>query len=100
MSAVLNPSLNHVSPYLVAGETNSNGVLPNDSGSIVTISQPGKNAPHKLVDGTVQRGSVIAADSTVPSGNALTSIAGENLVPTPPAGSVAADGLSQSPQHE
>lgn len=100
MSAVLNPSPVHVSPYLVAGETNSNGVTPLDSGTIVTIPQPGKTVAHKLVEGVIQRGSVLASDGTVPSGNALTSTAGQNLVPVPPAGSFAADGLSQSPQHE
>ena len=99
MSAVLNPSPNHVSPYLVAGETNSNGVKPLDSGSITGTIPPGK-AAIKLTEGTVQRGSVLASDGTVPNGNALTSVAGQNLVPTPPAGSAASDGLSQSPQHE
>ena len=99
MSASLGASNVHVSPYLAAGKTNSNGITPLDSGGITGTVPPGKS-PIKLTEGTVQRGSALTSDSTTPSGNALLSTAGKNLVPTPPAGSAASDGLSQAPQHE
>jgi hypothetical protein len=39
-----------------------------DSGSIVTIPQPGQSTSPKLVDGTQQAATTAACDSTVPGG--------------------------------
>ena len=77
------------------------GVSPYDSGTILSQNRPGQ-VGEKLVDGTVQRRSQIVADSTPGAvGNALVSTyAVGGGIPTKPAGSSAADGLSQAPQHE
>ncbi|MGH7749066.1 MAG: hypothetical protein ACREQ5_30515, partial [Candidatus Dormibacteria bacterium] len=85
MAATLSASQVHVSPYLAAGKVNGNGITPRDSGGITGTIPPGQ-AAIKQTAGTVQRGSVLSSDGTVPNGNALTSIAGHNLVPTPPTG--------------
>jgi len=75
-------------------------IHPYDSGTILGHVQPG-GAGEKLVSGVVQRSSQIVADATPGVvGNALVAISGVGLIPTPPAGSTAADGLSQAPQHE
>ena len=78
----------------------STGITPYDSGTILGTVPPGK-AGIKLVSGVIQRSSQLLCDSTAGvTGNALTSVAGVGLIPTPPAGSRAADGLSQAPQRE
>lgn len=75
-------------------------ITPYDSGTILGHTNPGQ-AGEKLVSGVVQRASQIKADGTAGvTGNALVAVSGVGLVPTPPAGSTAADGLSQAPQHE
>ncbi len=75
-------------------------VTPYDSGNIIGHVQPGGSG-EKLVSGVVQRSSQIKANGTAgATGNALTCVSGQGVVPTPPAGSTAADGLSQAPQHE
>lgn len=71
-----------------------------DSGNILGTVPPGK-AGLKLVDGTIQRSTQIISDGTAGAvGNALVSTSGVGLIPTPPAGSQPADGLSQAPNHE
>lgn len=77
-------------------------ITPYDSGTILGHVQPG-GAGEKLVSGVVQRASQIKASADAGYvGNALTSVATavDPFIPTPPAGSTAADGLSQAPQHE
>ena len=75
-------------------------ITPYDSGTILGTVPPGK-AGLKLVSGVVQRASQLLVDSTAGVvGNALVPTSGVGLVPTPPTGSTAADGLSQAPQHE
>ena len=75
-------------------------ITPYDSGTILGHVQPGGSG-EKLVSGVVQRASQLLVDGTVGVvGNALTAVSGVGLVPTPPTGSTAADGLSQAPQHE
>ncbi len=75
-------------------------ITPYDSGTILGTVPPGKSGL-KLVSGVQQRASQLLADGTAGVvGNALTAISGVGLVPTPPTGSTAADGLSQAPQHE
>lgn len=85
----------------------STAITPRDSGSIVINTKSGV-APEKQTNGTIQRSSQIKCDATAGVvGNALVStysvvtagVVGSG-VPTPPAGSHAADGLSQAPQHE
>lgn len=93
-----------VQQYQLAA-TNSNvdtstGITPYDSGTILGHVQPGGSG-EKLVSGVVQRGSVLLVDGTAGNvGNALVPVSGTGVLPTPPAGSAAADGLSQAPQHE
>lgn len=78
----------------------STGITPRDSGNIVINTRPGQ-APEKQTSGVVQRSSQILTDGTKgATGNALTCVSGVGLIPTPPAGSHAVDGLSQAPQHE
>ena|SRR5208282_846650 len=78
----------------------STAITPYDSGNIVINTKPGQ-APEKLVSGIVQRASTLLCDGTAGNcGNALLAVSGIGLVPTPPAGSHAVDGLSQAPQHE
>ncbi len=75
-------------------------ITPYDSGTILGNVPPG-GVGEKLVSGVVQRASQILADGTAGVvGNALVATSGVGLVPTPPTGSTAADGLSQAPQHE
>lgn len=75
-------------------------ITPYDSGNILGHVQPGGSG-EKLVSGVVQRASQLLSDGTAGNvGNALVASSGENVVPTPPVGSTAADGLSQAPQHE
>ena len=122
MAAVLQPNGAAVAGQQPAGivqqyqlaATNSNvdtstGITPYDSGTILGTVPPGR-AGIKLVDGTVQRAAQIVADSTSGVvGNALVSTynqvgsgaaAGHDGVPTKPAGSSAADGLSLDENHE
>ena len=74
-------------------------ITPYDSGTILGHVQPGGSG-EKLVSGVVQRASQLLVDGTDPSGNFLSPVSGVGVVPTPPTGSTAADGLSQAPQHE
>ena len=113
MSAVLEPAGSGVAgtqtqgvvkQYQKSGTGSSAATLetitPYDSGTILGHVQPG-GVGEKLVSGVVQRASQIKADGTAGAvGNALVSVNGVGVVPTPPAGSTAADGLSQAPQHE
>ena len=92
-----------------SASTTSTDITPYDSGTILGTVPPGK-AGLKLVDGTVQRASVLLCDSTsgnvgdtlVPVYNLVGSgaAAGQDGVPTPPTGSTPADGLSQAPNTE
>jgi hypothetical protein len=78
----------------------STAITPYDSGTILGTVPPGK-AGIKLVSGVIQRSTQIKADGTAGViGNTLTCTSGIGLVPTPPVGSTAADGLSQAPEHE
>lgn len=78
----------------------STDITPYDSGSIIGHVQPGGSG-EKLVSGVIQRAAQIVADATAgQTGNALVCTSGVGVVPTPPTGSTAADGLSQAPQHE
>lgn len=93
-----------VKQYELSGTGNATSSLetitPYDSGTILGHVQPG-GAGEKLVSGVVQRASVLLVDGTAGNvGNALVPVSGVGVVPTPPAGSTAADGLSQAPQHE
>lgn len=113
MAAILKPAgdltagvqvVGAVKQYQIDGTTDSTSGLetvhPYDSGTILGTTPPGK-AGLKLVDGTVQRRSVILADSTAGVvGNALVSTYSTASDPTPPAGSQPADGLSQAPNTE
>lgn len=113
MAAVLEPAGSGVAgtqtqgvvkQYQLSGTGSSASTLetitPYDSGTILGHVQPGGSG-EKLVSGVVQRASQILADSTAGVvGNALVTDNGVGLVPTPPTGSTAADGLSQAPQHE
>ncbi len=75
-------------------------ITPYDSGTILGHVPPGGTG-EKLVSGVVQRAAQIIADGTAgATGNALVPVSGVGVVPAPPAGSTAADGLSQAPQHE
>ena len=69
---------------------------PFDSGNVIGTVPPGK-AGIKQISGVVQRAAVILCDGTT---NALVPTSGTGVLPTAPAGSTAADGLSQAPQHE
>lgn len=94
-----------VKQYQESGINNATSALetvtPYDSGTIIGHVQPG-GAGEKLVSGVVQRAAEILADSTSGAvGNALVATYSTlNTNPVPPAGSAAADGLSQAPQHE
>lgn len=78
----------------------STGIHPYDSGTILGTVPPGKPGL-KLVDGTVQRAAqIVSTQAAGSTGNALTATSGVGLIPTPPAGSQPADGLSQAPNHE
>ena len=113
MSAVLEPAgsgLASMTPkgitqqyQLAATHSNldtSTGITPYDSGNILGHTNPGQ-VGEKLVSGVVQRSSQLQVDSTSGvTGNALTCVSGVGVVPTPPAGSHAIDGLSQAPQRE
>ena len=112
MSAILEPvgsgvagtqTQGVVKQYQLSGTGSSASTLevitPYDSGTILGNVPPGGTG-EKLVSGVVQRASQIKSDGTVAGGNALLAVSGTGLVPTPPAGSTAADGLSQAPQHE
>lgn len=75
-------------------------ITPYDSGTILGNVPPGGTG-EKLVSGVVQRAAVLLVDGTAGAvGNALVPVSGVGVVPTPPTGSAAADGLSQAPQHE
>lgn len=75
-------------------------ITPYDSGTILGNIPPGQTG-EKLVSGVVQRASAILADSTAGvTGNALVPTSGVGVVPTPPTGSLASDGLSLAPQRE
>ena len=80
---------------------NAESITPYDSGNILGNTPPGKTG-EKLVSGVVQRSSQLLVDGTAGvTGNALVPIYGVGVAPpTRPAGSFAADGLSQAPQHE
>lgn len=114
MSAILEPAGSGVAgtqtkgitqQYLKAGTVSavdtSTGITPYDSGNILGNTPPGKTG-EKLVSGVVQRSSQLLVDGTAgATGNALVPIYGVGVAPpTRPAGSFAADGLSQAPQHE
>jgi hypothetical protein len=113
MSAVLEPAGSGVAGVQPKGITQqyqltathsntdlSTAITPYDSGNIVIQTKPGQ-PKEKLVSGVVQRSSQIKADGTAgATGNALVCVSGVGVVPTPPAGSHAVDGLSQAPQHE
>ena len=78
----------------------STAITPYDSGTILGHQNPGQTA-EKLVSGVVQRASTLLCDGTAGNlGNALVCVSGQGVVPTPPTGSHAVDGLSQAPQHE
>lgn len=90
--------------YQASGTGNATSSLetitPYDSGTILGNVPPGGTG-EKLVSGVVQRASTLLVDSTAGNvGNALVPVSGVGVVPTPPTGSAAADGLSQAPQHE
>ena len=76
-------------------------IHPYDSGNILGHVQPGGSG-EKLVSGVVQRAAqIIASADAGYVGNALVSdYSALHTDPVPPAGSTAADGLSQAPQHE
>lgn len=112
-----------VKQYLLDGTDDATSgletITPYDSGAIVAANQPGTyeavdrtnigdGASEKLTDGTIQRASVILSSADAGYvGDALvssysvqdTTVVGSGL-PVAPAGSTAADGLSQAPQHE
>lgn len=78
----------------------STAITGRDSGNILGTVPPGKPGL-KQTDGTIQRSARIKADGTAGAvGNALVCTSGKGLIPTPPTGSLASDGLSQAPQHE
>ncbi len=82
---------------ITPGDGSSDGV---SGANIIGTVPPGK-AGLKQVSTVVQRASqLLASASAGYVGNALTAVSGVGLVPTPPTGSIAADGLSQAPQHE
>lgn len=113
MAAVLEPAGSGVAgtqtkgvtkQYQLSGTGSSASTLetitPYDSGTILGHVQPGGSG-EKLVSGVVQRSTELLADATAGAvGNALVATSGVGLVPTPPVGSTAADGLSLAPQHE
>ena len=113
MAAVLEPAGSGVAGVQPKGitqqyqlaATNSNvdtstGITGRDSGTILGTVPPGKPGL-KQTDGTIQRSTQLLCDGTPGvTGNALTCTSGVGLIPTPPTGSLAADGLSQAPQHE
>src|SRR6266852_6577015 len=75
-------------------------ITPYDSGTILGNVPPG-GVGEKLVSGVVQRASqLLSSGDAGYVGNALIPTSGVGVVPTPPTGSTAADGLSQAPQHE
>jgi hypothetical protein len=79
---------------------NVSGAHPYDSGTILGHTNPGQ-VGEKLVSGIVQRSSqLLSTQAAGSTGNALTCTSGVGVVPIPPAGSHAVDGLSQAPQHE
>lgn len=83
-----------------ANTSTSTAITPRDTGTILGTVPPGK-AGLKLVNGTIQRAAQIVADATPGVvGNALVATSGVGLIPTPPAGSHASDGLSLSQEHE
>jgi len=84
-----------------SNSTTSTGITPYDSGTILGHVQPG-GAGEKLVSGVIQRSTAaLLCDGTSGAvGNALVAVSGVGVVPAPPAGSTAADGLSLAPQHE
>ena len=93
-----------VQQYQLAGTHSavdtSTAITPYDSGTILGHQNPGQTA-EKLVSGVVQRASTLLCDGTAGNlGNALVCVSGQGVVPTPPTGSHAVDGLSQAPQHE
>lgn len=78
----------------------STAIHGRDTGTILGTVPPGKPGL-KLVDGTIQRSTQLKCDATPGKvGNALVATSGKGLIPTPPTGSLASDGLSQAPQHE
>ena len=123
MAAILKPAGDLTSGVQVKGAVKQYGysgqndatsnletITPYDSGSILGTVPPGK-AGIKLVSGVVQRADAALLCDASPSvvGNALTSIynqvgsgaaAGFDGLPTKPAGSAVADGLSLSENHE
>lgn len=113
MAAILEPAGSGVAgtqtqgvtkQYQASGTDSSASTLetitPYDSGTILGNVPPGGTG-EKLVSGVVQRASQLLVDGTAGTvGNALVATSGAGLIPTPPSGSTAADGLSQAPQHE
>lgn len=84
----------------VSAVSTSTGITPYDSGNISGHVQPGGSA-QKLVSGVVQRAASIRSDATAGVvGNALVCSSGQGVLPTPPTGSLASDGLSLAPEHE
>lgn len=114
MSAILKPAGDLTAGVQVKGavkqyqyeglndaSANLETITPYDSGTILGTVPPGKPGL-KLVSGVVQRAAVVLADGTSGAvGNALVSdYSTLNTDPVAPAGSTAADGLSQASQHE
>jgi hypothetical protein len=88
-------------PELGSANAGPSGVMPYDSGTILGTIPPGKPGL-KLVNGTVQRASQIISTQVAGStGNSLTpTFNALNNTPTPPAGTLPADGLSGYPGRE
>jgi len=122
MSAILKPAgdltagvqvVGAVKQYEYSGINNATSaletILPGDgskdgaSGANIIGTVPPGKAGIRQVTPTIQRRAVILADGTSgATGNALVPVATsvDPFVPTAPAGSTAADGLSQAPEHE
>lgn len=82
---------------IVPGDGSSDGASGTD---IIGTVPPGK-AGIKQVSTVIQRASQILASADAGYvGNALVASSGEGVLPTPPTGSAAADGLSQAPERE
>ena len=93
-----------VQQYQLAGTHSavdtSTGITPYDSGNILGTVPPGKTGI-KLVSGVVQRAAQLVCDATAGKvGNALVVSSGQGVLPTEPAGTHAADGLSSAPWRE
>lgn len=97
-ASVVAATAGHVQQYLLSAENSSATIGPYDSGTILGTVPPGQPGL-KLVNGTIQKNTVLSVDSTPGNvGNALLANQnGQNYVTNP---FTQAAGLSLGPEHE